>query len=303
MCGEDPEADGLLLGEPRHAAPPRRHHPVDQRRHAAPVDHARRRGHRLPAGRQRQQRPRHARSGPRRADLLLHQPAERAADVLPRPCVGHHPAQRVRRRGRGLRAHRRDRADPDRPRRRPRRPRRRHAARHPGQDLRPGQHRPDRPDLGQQPLGRHGQPVDAARLHARAEPGPTHSGRARSDAGCTARGSGRRPRTPSTRRSPTRTTTWTRRRASRRRSSKPCDLADPATWQYQTDPSASRRRSRPRRTSRSAWRRSTTRRSSTARPTRRPRSTRRPTATGSSTRRTTASGTSSGTSPTRRPAR
>ena len=45
-------------------------------------------------------------------------------------------------------------------------------ARHPGQDLRPGQHRHDGPDLGQEPLGRHRQPVDAARLHARAEPRP-----------------------------------------------------------------------------------------------------------------------------------
>ena len=32
----------------------------------------------------------------RRPDLLLHQPAERAADVLPRPRLGHHAPQRVR---------------------------------------------------------------------------------------------------------------------------------------------------------------------------------------------------------------
>ncbi len=52
---------------------------------------------RLPEGRQRQQRPRHA--GPRsgRRDVLLHQPAVGAADVLPRPRVGHHAAQRLRR--------------------------------------------------------------------------------------------------------------------------------------------------------------------------------------------------------------
>ena len=49
-----------------------------------------------------QQRPRHARSRPGRADVLLHQPAERPADVLPRPCLRHHPPQRLRRRGRGL---------------------------------------------------------------------------------------------------------------------------------------------------------------------------------------------------------
>ena len=35
----------LLQGQPRHAAPSRRHQPVDQRRYAAPVDHAGQRGH------------------------------------------------------------------------------------------------------------------------------------------------------------------------------------------------------------------------------------------------------------------
>ena len=44
------------------APPPRRPHPVDQRRHAAPVDHARRREHAVPEGRQRPERARHARS-------------------------------------------------------------------------------------------------------------------------------------------------------------------------------------------------------------------------------------------------
>ncbi len=34
-------------------------------------------------------------SRPRRRDVLLHQPAERPPDVLPRPCVGHHPPERV----------------------------------------------------------------------------------------------------------------------------------------------------------------------------------------------------------------
>ena len=38
----------------------------------------------------------------RLADLLLHQPAERAADVLPRPCRRHHAPQRVCRRGRAV---------------------------------------------------------------------------------------------------------------------------------------------------------------------------------------------------------
>ena len=40
------------------------------------------------------------------ADLLLQQPAERPADVLPRPCLRHHPPQRLRRRSRGLPDHR-----------------------------------------------------------------------------------------------------------------------------------------------------------------------------------------------------
>ena len=48
MCGDDPAQDRRLLHrEPRHPAPARRHHPLDQRRHAAPVDHPGRREHRL----------------------------------------------------------------------------------------------------------------------------------------------------------------------------------------------------------------------------------------------------------------
>ena len=50
----------LLQGQPRHAAPSRRHQPVDQRRHAAPVDHAGQRGHPVAGGRGRQVRARHA---------------------------------------------------------------------------------------------------------------------------------------------------------------------------------------------------------------------------------------------------
>ena len=55
-----------------------------------------------PEGRQRAERPRHAGPGRRVADVLLHQPAERPADVLPRPCLRHHPPQCLCRRGRGL---------------------------------------------------------------------------------------------------------------------------------------------------------------------------------------------------------
>ena len=40
-------------------------------------------------------------------DLLLHQPAERPAAVLPRPRLGHHPPERLRGRGRRLPDHRR----------------------------------------------------------------------------------------------------------------------------------------------------------------------------------------------------
>ena len=38
---------------------------------------------------------------PRRDDLLLHQPAERPPDVLPRPRLGHHPPECLCRRSRG----------------------------------------------------------------------------------------------------------------------------------------------------------------------------------------------------------
>ena len=44
---------GKYTAEPRHAAPPRRQQPVDQRRHPAPVDDARRGEHAVPEGRQR----------------------------------------------------------------------------------------------------------------------------------------------------------------------------------------------------------------------------------------------------------
>ena len=48
-------------------------------------------------GRQYAERAGHARSGPRSRHALLHQPAERPTDVLPRPRLRHHPAQRLRR--------------------------------------------------------------------------------------------------------------------------------------------------------------------------------------------------------------
>ena len=63
--------------------------------------------------RQRRQRARYARPGPRGTDVLLHQPAERQADVLPRPCLGYHPPERLCGRGGWLRADGRDRTGVD----------------------------------------------------------------------------------------------------------------------------------------------------------------------------------------------
>ena len=68
-------------------------------------------------------------------DLLLHEPAVGAADVLPRPCVGHHAPERLRGRGRGLPDHRRHRAEAHHRRDDPRR-RRHDPARRPGPHLR-----------------------------------------------------------------------------------------------------------------------------------------------------------------------
>ena len=83
--------------------------PLDQRRHAAPVDHPRRvKTPPIPRVSASHQSRIWRDSGPRRwhDDLLLHQPAERPPDVLPRPCLGHHPPQCVCRRGRRLSDHR-----------------------------------------------------------------------------------------------------------------------------------------------------------------------------------------------------
>ena len=113
----------LLQGQPGHPAPARRHQPLDQRRHAAPVDHPR------PAKTRPIPRatasgnvpdmigtpePCHWRAGllgarRRLPDLLLDQPAVRAADVLPRPCLRDDASQRLSGRGRRLPDLRRDR--------------------------------------------------------------------------------------------------------------------------------------------------------------------------------------------------
>ena len=132
-------------------------------------------------------------------DLLLHQPAERPADVLPRPLVGHHPAQRVRRRGRRLRAHRRRRAEAHRPTgSSPARPR---SSRSIVQDR---TFVPDDAQLAAQDptwdkarWGGDGQPLVPPRVHARPEPRRPRRHERATGAGCTGRGSGRRP-TPST---------------------------------------------------------------------------------------------------------
>ena len=129
-----------------------------------------------------------------------------------------------------------DRAEADRRRRRPRRPRRGHPARHPGPHLRPVR-RPARragPDVGRLQVGRHGQPLVPPRLHARPEPRrPVGHERLRSlDVRPVVLAAGH---AAATARSPTRTTTRTRRvrrpwalgsRGSRRLHD---DLARPAT--------------------------------------------------------------------------
>jgi hypothetical protein len=71
----------------------------------------------------------------RRNDLLLHQPAERPLDVLPRPCLGHHPPERVCWRSCSIYHPGPDRAGSGRRWDHPR-PRSHHPAGRPGQDLR-----------------------------------------------------------------------------------------------------------------------------------------------------------------------
>ena len=101
MCGWSRSPRGCYTENRAHARTARRHHPVDQRRHTAPVDHARPASRPpYPKGVSVQERPGYAGSRPGGDDVLLHESAERAAHVLPRPRVGHHPPQRVRGRGR-----------------------------------------------------------------------------------------------------------------------------------------------------------------------------------------------------------
>ncbi|OPY91810.1 MAG: hypothetical protein A4E73_01768 [Syntrophaceae bacterium PtaU1.Bin231] len=206
------DAFAVLHGKPRRPPSPRRQDPLDQRRHAPPVDHA---GPRFDApqdGRECRERPGHVvrfheqlcgdpvlcrppellgagrdeRSRSRGADLLLHQPAEREAPLLPRPCLGHHAAQRLCGHGGWIPDHRREGGGPhqcgD-------HPRQRHAADlplrhppgHPGQDLcrRGDDHRRDRHrshvELGNGTEERHDRPdhrggdgrsLVAPRLHA-----------------------------------------------------------------------------------------------------------------------------------------
>ena len=171
---------------------------MDQRRHAAPVDHAGGRGHAVSAGRQRRRTSRTCPiPGTGRDDVLLHEPAERAADVLPRPCVGHHAAQRLRGRGRRLPHHRRDGgaahrrgscpSDSSRSSSRTRRSCRARRSSPPG------------PDLGRGPLGR-SRAASGSRTSTRRRRTPaTAPASTSSAAGPTARGSGRPRRTSTTR--------------------------------------------------------------------------------------------------------
>ena len=151
-------------------------------------------------------------------DVLLHEPAECAPALLPRPRLGHHPPQRVRGRGRGIPDYRRGGTGADC--RSARQRGLRHPARHPGPDVRSrhGAVGGDRSDVGPGPVGRQGKPVAAARLHADPEPRQL-TGPAGSAAGSTARGSGRRSRSRQVGHDPERRTPYTtRRRPVRRRS-------------------------------------------------------------------------------------
>ena len=93
------------------------------------------------------------------------------------------------------------------------------------------------PDVGRAQLGRHGRPLVPPRLHARAEPRRPVGHERLSAAGCTGRGSGRRPRRQRPDRNPyynmdpigTEPDDFTTPR-------EPCNLDDPSTWQYQVDP-------------------------------------------------------------------
>ena len=67
MCGMLPKPAGCFAENRATLHLHGGHHAVDQRRHAAPVDHPGWREHLVPEGRQRQQRAGHARPGPRRA--------------------------------------------------------------------------------------------------------------------------------------------------------------------------------------------------------------------------------------------
>ena len=97
LCGEDPKSEMCFKDNRATLHLHGGNTPWISDGTTAPVDHSGRGDHLLARGSQRGERPRHA--GPRAwfADLLLHEPAKRPADVLPRPLVRHHPAQRVRR--------------------------------------------------------------------------------------------------------------------------------------------------------------------------------------------------------------
>ena len=74
-CSRIPQAGRLLRGQPGDAAPARRHHPVDQRRHAAPVDHPGERVDGVAAGRQCAERAGHGRRGLRGRQRRLLRPS------------------------------------------------------------------------------------------------------------------------------------------------------------------------------------------------------------------------------------
>ena len=287
MCTQYPKDELVLHGQPRHPAPARRHHPLDQRRLAAPVDHPGQRDHRLAAGRQRAERPRHGRrrQARRRAGLLdsptdgcmtFYYTNQQSARLM----FYHDHAWGITRlnvyageaagymiRDSTEQALINNGIDPLRP----------DPADHPGPDFRPAGRPACRagPDLGLQPLGRLRQPLVPPRLHAGSEPRrPDRREHVRPlvvrPVVLAARH--RRPygpiANPYYNKDPN--TNFTR-------SATPCNWTIRAPGSTRPTRSASRRRSRARRTTRPAWSSSTTRRWSTARPIRPRRWIRRPT--------------------------
>ena len=193
--------------EPRVAAPARRAHALDQRRHPVPVDHAGRRAQPLPVGSEPGQRPRHVvrRAGPAGAAKARPGPPTTRARARPpstspttrapasstcttTPSASRASAcTRVRRRPTSSATRWRTSSSPATPASpppagpstlpwSPARSRGGAAARHRGQDVRPRRREAPRPgpDVGRRPLGRTRRALVSARVHA--QPGRRRQG-------------------------------------------------------------------------------------------------------------------------------